>query len=408
MLEPKFSLKNPKSKTKTRIIIRIYYGEKRPFKYYLPVSINPLKWDNKTKLLKKEAFNKEVPKINNYLLSVSSLIRSYDIENIENNKRATKDGLKKLLDNFFTKKESKEITLTSFIDDYISTQRTKVSKGRIKRYKSFKNHFIKFCEYQKYVYDFKDINFDFYDAFIEYFFDEKRIAPNTVNGIIAILKSIMNEARKKKHHINLDYQDFVKPSNEVTRVYLNDEEILKIWNTEVNNSLQKVKEIFVFACLTGLRYSDFSDVKPHNITEKNNVYFLKVRTKKTKQPVIVPIKPLAVEILKKHDYIMPSISNQKLNEYVKELCKQSEINDEISKAVYKGSDFENKIFKKYELISSHTGRRSFCTNAFLAGVPTLSIMMMSGHTTEKSFMKYICVTKEQNADIIANHNFFKS
>ena len=123
--------------------------------------------------------------------------------------------------------------------------------------------------------------------------------------------------------------------------------------------------------------------------------------------VIIPLKDYVKEILRKYEGIPPSaISNQKMNEYLKELGEAAAIKDDIVIASTKGGKRHIETYKKFELITTHTARRSFATNAYLQNVPTISIMKITGHRTEKSFLKYIKISQEDNANKLVNHPFF--
>jgi integrase len=123
--------------------------------------------------------------------------------------------------------------------------------------------------------------------------------------------------------------------------------------------------------------------------------------------VIVPLKGYVKEILKKYDGIPPqAISNQKMNEYLKELGEMAELKEDVVISLTKGGKRQTENFKKFELITTHTARRSFATNAYLQNVPTISIMKITGHRTEKSFLKYIKISQEDNANKLINHPFF--
>jgi len=111
--------------------------------------------------------------------------------------------------------------------------------------------------------------------------------------------------------------------------------------------------------------------------------------------------------LKKYDGIPPyDISNQKMNEYLKELGELAEMNENILLSSTKGGKKKSETFKKSELITVHTARRSFATNAFVMNVPSISIMKITGHKTEKAFLKYIKISQEENANKLSNHPFF--
>ena len=108
-----------------------------------------------------------------------------------------------------------------------------------------------------------------------------------------------------------------------------------------------------------------------------------------------------LEILEKYSFELPAeISNQKFNEYIKDVCRIAGINgtETITKTV--GGNIVTEKFEKWKLVSSHTGRRSFCTNMYKRGLPTLMIMSISGHTTEQSFLKYIKVKQVEHAEMM--------
>ena len=95
-----------------------------------------------------------------------------------------------------------------------------------------------------------------------------------------------------------------------------------------------------------------------------------------------------------------------MNDYLKEIGKLAEINEPVQISITRGGKTAKEMFKKYELITTHTARRSFATNAYLMDIPSISIMKITGHKTEKSFMKYIRISQEENANKLINHPFF--
>ncbi len=156
---------------------------------------------------------------------------------------------------------------------------------------------------------------------------------------------------------------------------------------------------------TGLRFSDLIQVRKENII--NDGKQIKVRTEKTGEIVIVPIHKFVKEIISKYDGSLPAaISNQKMNDFLKEISKLAELFTNVKTAITRGGKTQYEINQKFELVSTHTARRSFATNAFLKDVPSLSIMKLTGHRTEKSFMKYIRISQEENANKLLSHPFF--
>jgi len=100
------------------------------------------------------------------------------------------------------------------------------------------------------------------------------------------------------------------------------------------------------------------------------------------------------------------LNDPDINEYIKEAGRKAEINEQITVKKTSGGKKVVETVSKHTLIVSHTARRSFCTNAYLSKMPTLDIMAISGHSTEREFYKYIKVTPQERAVKIADSAFF--
>ncbi len=125
---------------------------------------------------------------------------------------------------------------------------------------------------------------------------------------------------------------------------------------------------------------------------------------KTQGKVVIPCHPVVTAMLDKYNGVLPAaISNQKMNDYVKELCQLADITHKESKGITKGGKRVIRTVEKWQLVSTHTARRSFATNMYVLGVPAITIMRITGHKTEKAFMRYIKLDEEQHAQIIALH-----
>ncbi len=146
----------------------------------------------------------------------------------------------------------------------------------------------------------------------------------------------------------------------------------------------------VIGCLTGFRFSDYSDIKPDEIRGG----MLYVSQTKTLSTVVVPLRRDVKAILvDKYNMQMPRISNPNFNKYIKDVCRLADINEQIKITHKRGNKIIEETRPKYAWITSHTCRRSFCTNEYLAGTPTDLIMTISGHKTEKAFRRYIKADK---------------
>jgi integrase len=151
-------------------------------------------------------------------------------------------------------------------------------------------------------------------------------------------------------------------------------------------------------CKTGLRFGDFKNIQPSEIKDS----FIMIRQAKTGEPVTVPIHPTVKKIIDKYNGVLPKAKvNQVTNRELKEIAAMiPTLNEEVELSITKGGKKARQTFKKNELISTHTARRSFCSNEYIAGTPSLSIMAISGHKTEKAFLRYIKVKSIDHAKII--------
>jgi integrase len=302
-----------------------------------------------------------------------------------------------------------------------------ISEGTRKKYATTLRHLKDFEKVRKKVITFDQIDQDFYLDFVDYLRNHAKKAPsekgpkpgpiimteNTVGKHIGMLKLIMTAAGKAgiESIEKYDSKDFVKPNEEVVKIYLTEKELLKIYNLDLsrNKHLNKVRDLFLIGCYTCLRFSDFNDLKQESIYKNDQGTFLKVNTMKTSEIVVIPIHWVVLSILEKYNYVLPQgISNQKMNDYLKELGLKAGIEDPVSIKKIEGGIPVLRTSLKYQLITTHTARRSGATNMFLAGIPAISIMKITGHKTESAFMRYIQMSQEDNANLLLKHPFFST
>ena len=211
-------------------------------------------------------------------------------------------------------------------------------------------------------------------------------------------------------HTNVEYQrkSFKALTEKVDNVYLSEAEIKKIYELDLSGftNLEIIRDVFLCGCYTAQRFSDYSRITKDMISEDSGRKVVKLTQQKTGEQVIIPIRPELETILKKYDYTLPHTWEQKVNEHIKDIAKLAGIKEKVSYEEKKGGISVKQSLPKNQLIKTHTARRSGCTNMYLAGVPTIGIMKISGHKTEREFLKYIKISKQQNADILSNHPYF--
>ncbi|GAB6395246.1 MAG: Site-specific recombinase XerD [Bacteroidales bacterium] len=210
---------------------------------------------------------------------------------------------------------------------------------------------------------------------------------------------MLNEATTQGYNTSAYYNRFHVFTEEADTIYLTETELQQLKDTDFSKIpyLDRVRDWFLLLAWTGSRFSDLEKVAKTDIKDG----FITFRQQKTNNKVVIPLHPVVLEIMEKYSYNLPEqISNQKFNAYIKEACRIAEINDTETMTRTIGGQLVTEKFKKWEHVSSHTGRRSFCTNMYKRGLPTLMIMSISGHRTEKSFLKYIKVKQEEHAEMM--------
>jgi integrase len=173
-----------------------------------------------------------------------------------------------------------------------------------------------------------------------------------------------------------------------------------------NLRLDKIRDLFIVACSTGLRFSDFGDIKPENIKRTKEGEFIEIIQEKMKRHVVAPINATVKTIVSKYNNVLPTApSNQKFNDYIKEVAQLCTSLQDIETLAYvKGGKNIEESLERWKLISSHTGRRTFASNAFERGVPTKVIMAITDHKSEKAFMAYIKTSKRKQAQMFATYD----
>lgn len=301
-----------------------------------------------------------------------------------------------------------DFTLLSFIDYFIKNEaenRRHKATGRrlsidmLQQFKATqKNLQLFFNDYHLNDLKFNQINQDFYKDYVE-FMQSKEYYLNSVGKHIRVLKTLLNCAPEELKSLS-SHDKFHVFTEDTDNVYLSIQEIEMLWDFDFSKTpyLDKVVDLFIVMCWTGCRYSDLSKV----IDVKKGDKFIAYTQQKTNQKVVIPIHKMVRNVFEKYDYNMPVvITNQKFNDYIKEATKLAGLNEEIEISRTIGGKLSKIKLKKHELISSHTGRRSFCTNSYIQNIPNIYIMIASGHKTEKSFHKYIKMNQQEKAERMA-------
>ena len=281
------------------------------------------------------------------------------------------------------KEKNNEEELFAFLDNMISDN-SDLKPNTIKGKRQTVNTLKSFQKDKKIDVNFETFDFLIFKKFKRYLTKDRDFRPNTVWKHVKDLKALMREAEKNKRTVHPDYRlgDFTAKEVETEKISLTDAEIDSLIDLNLGSSgLGRSRDLFVIGALTGLRYSDFSTLKKEDIVHENDGDYIVKRQVKTSRIVKIPIASKVKAILNKYDGSPPpTVAPQVMNRNIKRICEVAGIDHA-------------------DLVTTHTARRSFATNAYRdeENIPIIDIMMITGHKTEVEFLKYIVISPEEHA-----------
>ena len=410
MVKVNFNLRDANSKTETRINCVIRYNNLK-LVYPTGISVHPESWNNKKQEIKDNS-DLEI-QLTNLRTAVLTVFNRFKTENKRN------PSIEELRDalNIETGRTKSAVKLDFFkhLEKFREDSKSRLNERTGKTlapktltaYKQLHELLIEFRDTKKYNISFETIDSSFDKAFKSFLTKDKEFSVNTIGKHTQTLKTVLNDAVNEKLTTNKDFRKFVVYKQETDSIYLNFSELDLIQKLDLSKNLKldNVRDLFLIGCYTGLRFSDFTNIKTENI----NGDFLTIETKKTGKRVSVPIhkaiKPIFQKYMDKYNRPTPRpISNQKMNEYIKEVCKKIDSfhNFKSIKENKAGLTYYTK-YQIFELVATHTARRSFATNNFKLGLNSKVIMAITGHKSEKSFLAYLKLDDLENAEIMRSH-----
>lgn len=297
---------------------------------------------------------------------------------------------------------SKGILFCDFAAAYLTKCRKSVKAKHC--YQNVLDHFVKFCRINNIAPMTYEIGMEMMEDFVYYLQATAKLMSTTVAGHLCHIKTLLKMASYSGYDIDYTYSDVNVKMDEHDVVTLDRDEITRIYvYSNLTKSEVVVRDLFVIACQTALRYSDFSRLTEDNFID--NV--IQIKTQKTGTLVIIPQSKYVREILRKYNYQLPKCPCiQYFNKVIKSVCRKVGITQSVPYERTIGLERVSLMVEKWKRIGSHSGRRSAATNMFLAGIPALRIMKITGHKTEEAFMRYIGLSKEENAAVLAGNMFF--
>ncbi|MBS1548910.1 MAG: phage integrase SAM-like domain-containing protein [Bacteroidetes bacterium] len=397
--------------TSTLVLRLLYRHNEKDFVHATKTNLQVSKhyWvkEHKQKRPKDIEISNRQQEVNTELNNISNhILKAFDETDII---MINKEWLQNQTELYYNPRQEKEIptNLISYIDFYLEYRKHEIKPTSIKKYNVIKHKLERMQTERKKTILISNIDESFKNEFIAY---QKKngYAQNTIQREIAIIKTFCKHARylglETSHQLDKIKVDKAKAE----KIYLDFKELDAIEKTVFEHDfLENARDWLIISCYTGQRVSDFLRFTKDMIRTENGKQLLEFTQKKTDKLMTVPLHKKVLQILDKRNGEFPrQISDQRYNEYIKKVCELSKINKIVQGG--KQTETDNGIrkvtgnFQKWELVTSHIGRRSFATN-FYGSIPTSYLIYITGHSSEAMFLNYIGKSNKDLAMEISNY-----
>ena len=400
------------------IRMRVNFASKR-IEFTTGYRIDAAKWDTDKQRVRNGCTNKlkqSASEINasllGYYTEVQEIFKKFEVEEIMPTPEQIKEAfnaLHKPIEEVKPRKSTPNAFYKVF-DEFVRDcgRQNDWTDSTYEKFAAVKNHLMNFRD---------GLTFDFFDEkglndYVTYLRDVKEMRNSTIGKQLSFLKWFLRWAFKKGLHQNNAYDSY-KPKLKSTQkkiIFLTWEELNKLREFEIpaaKQALDRVRDVFLFQCFTGLRYSDVFNLRRSDIKGDH----IEVTTVKTSDSLIIELNNHSKAILDKYkdvafedDKVLPVITNQKMNDYLKELAKLAGIDEPVRQTYYRGNERIDEVTPKYALLGTHAGRRTFICNALALGIPPQVVMKWTGHSDYKAMKPYIDIADDIKANAMSKFN----
>lgn len=385
-----FYLKSADKKGESPIYLT-YQKNGAKFRYFTKMKVLAASWRDQRVKANYIGFSE----INSILDDIQNSLKEIEREAVFAKKEYSIDTInRKFLLKFGALNNSSEFF--NVYDKFVEDAKVTRTLSTIIGYRSTKEKLLKYSKAKNIRITFESIDYNFYESFVNYMLRDLGNLNNTVGKYIKNLKVFLLYALEHdytKQTYNL--KKFKVFNDEADTIYLTELELMAILRKDnLPKRLIPIKDVFCFSCFTGLRFSDIDKLCNTHIKEN----YLEIKAEKTKDSVRIPLNDYAKGILKRYrgkiegKPLPTGMSNQKTNAYLKEIAELARINGLIRIEQFSGANRIVTNKQKFELITTHTARRTFVTLALEKGIRAEVVMAMTGHKSYKSFMKYVKIT----------------
>lgn len=404
------------------IRMRVNFASQR-IEFTTGYRIDVAKWDGDKQRVKNRCTNKlkqSASEINaallGYYTELQEIFKRFEVAEIMPSPAEVKEAF----NNEHGQKEKTELASTDMsnvpsnfyeaFDDFVRVcgRQNDWTHSTFEKFAAVKNHLKNFRS---------ELSFEFFDEeglteYVQYLREEREMRNSTIGKQLSFLKWFLRWSFKQGMHSNNAYDTF-KPKLKDTQkkiIFLTWEELNKLREFKIpptKQALERVRDVFLFQCFTGLRYSDVFNLRRSDIKGDH----IEVTTVKTSDSLIIELNDHSKAILEKYkdvefenDKALPVITNQKMNDYLKELAELAEINEPVRQTYYKGNERIDEVTPKYALLGTHAGRRTFICNALALGIPPQVVMKWTGHSDYKAMKPYIDIADDIKANAMSKFN----
>ena len=402
------------------IRMRVIFASQR-IEFTTGYRIDTAKWDADKQRVKNGCTNKlkqSASEINADLLrqytEIQNIFKEFEVQNVLPTPAQIKDSFNaRMKDAPATEQEIAEEPKTSFweaFEEFVREcgKQNDWTDATYEKFAAVKNHLKQFRN---------ELSFDTFtenglNDYVDFLRNKKDMRNSTIGKQISFLKWFLRWSFKKGYNQNMAYDSF-KPKLKNTPkkvIFLTWEELNRLKDYKIpptKQYLERVRDVFLFCCFSGLRYSDVYNLKRSDIRDGH----IEITTVKTADRLVIELNNHSRAILDKYKDVefeghkaLPVISNQKMNDYLKELGELAEISEPVSETYYKGSERIDTITPKYALLGTHAGRRTFICNALALGIPAQVVMKWTGHSDYKAMKPYIDIADDVKANAMSKFN----
>lgn len=400
--------------TPLQIVLKVSSRGKR-LQVYTKRRIAPIYWNKDKQEFNPKKFHIQCAENNKWLHDLKDEVANLADEKERNESRITQDDLRNLVNHRILNKPSKK-SLTDvfdiFLDKHTTQEGNSLKPLTIKKYRGFLNHLKKYAKAKNLPFNFDIFDQNFIYYFKDYLYGEQGLSDPTVLKNIKTSKVFIRHLVRLKLIKDLNLSE-VKTTAKPGEIYVIPiDRIIEMQNKQIENlKLAQVRDVFCFMCWTGQRYSDIERLTWQDINKNESDELIwDLTTVKTRDRIQVPIIDYAFEIIqkyKKYENPLPHYSNQKINEYLKELGKLLKWDWIVKKVHYFNGQPNERSVPFHDVLTTHVGRKSFITNSLILGIPERIVKEVSGHKDDKSFSRYVKLAENYKSRII-REKFSKS